>query len=143
MQRINSAHAKLSTPKLQRFTGKGKERERSTIGILLRDIDVQDLNNGLEWQTSVLYSMVLDLLPAWRRGESLNLVSTCIVASDSWLTYVIYPDEAATRSVMEIYTRFVDRIMELRLDKAAFEKPRLDVRDTVRRRPHGLLNSSR
>ena len=66
VQHIFAAHSKLSHPDLAKFTDSGKER--SSIGMILRHGDVHDPLNGLDWRTSVLFSLIMDLLPAWPKG---------------------------------------------------------------------------
>lgn len=99
---IHAAAKKLSRPALDKLA-KGTPHERSTLGLLLRDTDVHEPNSGLDWRTSVLFSVVMDLQ----------------VASG---------DQAAQREVVQVYDAFVARIEELHLHERAFEKPRLDVR---------------
>lgn len=97
---IHAAARKLSHPSLNRL-GSGTPSERSTIGLLLRDADVHDLNSGLDWRTSVLFSMIMDLQASMG-------------------------DDAAQQEVIRLYEAFVARVAELHLDERAFEKPRLD-----------------
>ncbi|CAD6577952.1 MAG: CCA tRNA nucleotidyltransferase, mitochondrial [Cyphobasidiales sp. Tagirdzhanova-0007] len=102
VQHIFAAQPKLSDPDPVKFLTSGRERERSSIGLLLRDGDVSDALNGLDWRTSVLFSLIIDLLPSW--GQ----------------------DEAAVDRTIQTYSAFALRVEELQLDRRAFEKSRLD-----------------
>lgn len=97
---IFSAADKLSHPTLERFAAQ-PARERSAIGLLLRDGDVHDANSGLDWRSSVLFALVMGLQPVWA-------------------------DKAAVHAVVQTYAAFVARVLELELDRRAFDKPLLD-----------------
>lgn len=118
MQRIHAASRKLAQPTPERFTANGIEKERSSIGVLLRDADVHEPVQGLEWRTSVLLSLVSEL-------------------SDLYMTHAYSPAEGSpsaaflqssgAHELIGTYARFTQRVEELGLDTLAFEKPRLDV----------------
>lgn len=102
MGHIFAAADKLSHPTLDRFAAQ-PARERSAIGLMLRDGDVHDSNSGLDWSSSVVFALIMDLQPVWT-------------------------DKAAVHAVVQTYAAFVARMLELELDHKAFDKPLLDVR---------------
>ena len=102
MGHIFAAADKLSHPTLDRFAAQSAH-ERSAIGLMLRDGDVHDANSGLDWRSSGLFELIMDLQPVWT-------------------------DKAAVHAVVQTHAAFVARVFELGLDRRAFDKPLLDVR---------------
>ncbi|QRW00710.1 tRNA nucleotidyltransferase [Ceratobasidium sp. AG-Ba] len=96
------AHKLISKPSLEKFEGPS---ERSLIGVLLRDKKVHNPQHGTHWSTSLLFSLVLDLVPAIQRG-------------------VLDADRA--EETVRMYNLFVDRILELKLVESIEEPPRLN-----------------
>ncbi|KAI0700413.1 hypothetical protein BC835DRAFT_1404849 [Cytidiella melzeri] len=91
----------------------GGERERIRIGLLLREKSVHNANTGSFWATSLLFSLVQELVPAWDVIENR------------------LDEKAATRRI-ESYNTFVSRVEELGLHDAVDARPLLDGRDVVR-----------
>ncbi|KAI0793297.1 hypothetical protein C8Q75DRAFT_713370 [Abortiporus biennis] len=87
--------------------------ERRIIGLLLRDRYVHNHNTGSFWATSLLFSLVSELVPLW--NAQLDQLDV---------------DRAAER--INAYNAFVSRAVELDLPSTVDAKPILDGREVVR-----------
>lgn len=88
------------------------ETGRVAIGLLLREKVVHNPHTGSHWETSILFSLVQELVDAWSpEREELN-------------------DQVASVAV-ERYNAFVGLIEELNLTTSADAKPLLDGREVV------------
>ncbi|KAI0358943.1 poly A polymerase C-terminal region-like protein [Trametes cingulata] len=108
----------LATELLQRGiaeyeAGKMDKPERAWIGVLLRDKLVHNPATGSMWATSLLFSLVEELVELWDTNAN---------------TYNV---EAASKRI-EVYNKFVARIEELELPAAVDAKPILDGREVVK-----------
>lgn len=62
MHHIQASSAKLSLESLHRLRSlQGAPDERSTLGFLLRDMDVHDPVDALDWRMSVLHALILEI----------------------------------------------------------------------------------
>ncbi|KAF9812226.1 hypothetical protein IEO21_06310 [Rhodonia placenta] len=91
----------------------GGAEDRVRIGLLLREKAVHQSQMGVQWSTSMLFSLAQDLLACWDATQ------------DKF-------DEKAATSRIEQYNSFVARIDELRLPAVLDARSILDGRDTVR-----------
>jgi len=87
--------------------------ERVSIGLRLREKVVHNAHTGSSWETSLLFSLVSELVPFWDAGEDKLDV------------------EHATERVTA-YNKFVSRIEALDLPPAVDAKPILDGHEVVR-----------
>ncbi|KAK9894794.1 poly A polymerase C-terminal region-like protein [Cystobasidium minutum MCA 4210] len=105
VQHIQAASSKLSLDSLHRLaTLRDASNERSSLGFLLRDPDVHNSTDSLDWRMSVLHALILEVAAR----------------------------PHALQDIIAAYVRFVDRIEELELDTRAFEKSRLDGMETIK-----------
>ncbi|KAF9458754.1 hypothetical protein BDZ94DRAFT_1269959 [Collybia nuda] len=86
--------------------------ERVAIGLLLREKVIHNHNTGSHWTTSLLFSLVQELVPYY---DSLN---------DKL-------DTSKAASIIELYNAFVNRIEELDLLEMIDAKPLLDGHEVV------------
>ncbi|KAF4572560.1 CCA tRNA nucleotidyltransferase, mitochondrial [Pleurotus pulmonarius] len=84
--------------------------DRVAIGLRLRDKAVHNPNTGSHWTSSLLFSLVQDLLPHYDI-ENDNL------------------DVDRSSAIIAIYNCFVDRVLELKLQDAVDARPILDGRE--------------
>ncbi|KAG8743308.1 CCA tRNA nucleotidyltransferase, mitochondrial, partial [Ceratobasidium sp. 428] len=97
------AHEQLiSKPSLDKFEGPS---ERSSIGLILRNKAVHSPQSGSHWPTSVLFSLVQDLV---------NLIE-----DDSL-------DSKRVDEIIQMYNSFIDRVVGLKLIESIEEPPRLN-----------------
>ncbi|CEL51664.1 hypothetical protein RSOLAG1IB_00199 [Rhizoctonia solani AG-1 IB] len=101
--KLFTAHKKASNPSLDKFEGPS---QRALIGLLLRDSDMHSPRTGTYWSTSLLFSLVQDLVDLIDDQNTL--------------------DDAQARQVVQTYNMFVDRVLELDLVKSIEEPPRLN-----------------
>ncbi|KAG6891101.1 hypothetical protein C0995_014191 [Termitomyces sp. Mi166 len=85
--------------------------QRVALGLLLREKAVHNPNTGSHWATSLLFSLIQELVPLY------NLTNDTL-------------DKAANR-VVEIYNTFVTKIEELDLPSTVEARPILDGREVV------------
>ncbi|KAF8321615.1 hypothetical protein DL93DRAFT_2130122 [Clavulina sp. PMI_390] len=85
---------------------------RSTIGLTLREKSVRDPNTGSEWSSSVLFSLVLDLIEEGAWDNELNKL-----------------DEDKSRPLLEMYNAFAGKVEELNLHTAIDDPPLLNGRE--------------
>ncbi|KAF8610259.1 hypothetical protein BDV93DRAFT_429846 [Ceratobasidium sp. AG-I] len=96
------AHEKLSNPSLEKFNG---PEERALIGLLLRDKHVHSPRTGTQWSTSLLFSLVQDLVDS--------------IDQDTL-------DAKTAERLIQTYNAFVDRVVELQLVGSIEEPSRLN-----------------
>ncbi|EJU00882.1 hypothetical protein DACRYDRAFT_108237 [Dacryopinax primogenitus] len=102
MSALFAASELLSQPVLSRFP----PPERRSIGLVLRNPAVHDPVRGLNWEDSLSFSLVQDLIPYWDlRDKRLK---------------------DGAEEVLRAYELFLARLEELGLPAAIEEKPRLD-----------------
>ncbi|KDN34609.1 hypothetical protein RSAG8_12308, partial [Rhizoctonia solani AG-8 WAC10335] len=101
--RLFAAHKRASKPSLDKFEGPS---QRALIGLLLRDGDVHNPRTGTHWSTSLLFSMVQDLVDLIDDQNTL--------------------DDVQAQRIVQIYNVFVNRVLELDLVKSIEEPPRLN-----------------
>ncbi|KAJ4485537.1 hypothetical protein J3R30DRAFT_3283391 [Lentinula aciculospora] len=94
----------LNNPDLNRETFK-QSSERAAIGLLLRDKVVHNANTGSHWTSSLLFSLIQELIPC------------CEIS--------------ATSEKIVLYNDFARRVEELGLTTAVDAKPLLDGREVV------------
>ncbi|KAG9102807.1 CCA tRNA nucleotidyltransferase, mitochondrial [Ceratobasidium sp. 370] len=99
------AHELISKPSLGKFEGPS---ERSSIGLILRDKSVHSPQSGTYWSTSLLFSLVQDLV------ESIEENSL---------------DAKRAEEIVQMYNSFIDRVVELKLVESIEEQPRLNGKD--------------
>jgi len=97
----------LSRPSLNRFIS--PSGERVTLGLALRNERVHKPQNGSHWSSSLLFSLVQDLVRVWDH------------TSNEF-------DSQVAHEVIEIYNNFVERVEELDVPSSVDEKPILDGR---------------
>lgn len=73
----------------------------------MRELTIHDPITDVHWSTSTLFSLVVDLLEQGRSEEDAQII-------------------------IDEYTAFVQRVVDLGLPSAIEEKPRLDVRVFIR-----------
>jgi tRNA nucleotidyltransferase (CCA-adding enzyme) len=103
----HASHRKIREAVRQSPSLRDTPNERSTLGFLLRDLDVHDPINDLSWRASVLHALVLDLASS---SEPLTLLP----------------------EIIEPYLAFIQRIEDLQLDTRAYEKTRLDGSEVIK-----------
>ncbi|KAF8710251.1 Poly A polymerase head domain, partial [Rhizoctonia solani] len=101
--KLFAAHKKSSNPSLEKFEGPS---QRALIGLLLRDSDVHSPRTGTHWSSSLLFSLVQDLVDLIDDQNTL--------------------DDLEAQRVVQTYNEFVDRVLELDLVKSIEEPPRLN-----------------
>ncbi|CAE6450918.1 unnamed protein product [Rhizoctonia solani] len=101
--RLFAAHKRASKPSLDKFEGPS---QRALIGLLLRDGDVHNPRTGTHWSTSLLFSMIQDLVDLIDDQNTL--------------------DDVQAQQVVQTYNVFVDRVLELDLVKSIEEPPKLN-----------------
>ncbi|KAF8334245.1 uncharacterized protein EI90DRAFT_2916098 [Cantharellus anzutake] len=106
-----AAAAKLSIPILSKFTHPSGS-ERVALGLALRDKNVHNETTGSHWTTSLLFSLVQDLV------ETINPVDGKFLAENIDLL-----------SVIETYNMFISKVLELGLPSSVHNKPILDGRE--------------
>ncbi|KAI0090034.1 hypothetical protein BDY19DRAFT_1003804 [Irpex rosettiformis] len=85
----------------------GGEKERVRMGLLLRDKHVHNPYTGSYWASSLLFSLVQELVPLWDGNTKLF-------------------DEKAVSDRIEVYNTFVARAEELNLHEAVDANPLLN-----------------
>ncbi|KAG8747639.1 CCA tRNA nucleotidyltransferase, mitochondrial [Ceratobasidium sp. 414] len=100
-----NAHELISKPSLDKFEGPS---ERSTIGLILRDKGVHHPQHGTYWSTSLLFSLVQDLVE--------------LIEENSL-------DTKRAEETIQMYNSFIDRVIELKLVGSIEEPPRLNGKD--------------
>lgn len=101
--RLYAAHEKLSPPA---FHSHEPERLRSGLGLILREVYINDPATDTAWTNALVFSMIMDLLPHVQLG-----------------------DIQANERVLEVMKRYYDytaKVEELGLGSAIEEKPRID-----------------
>ncbi|KAJ3805839.1 hypothetical protein F5876DRAFT_51138 [Lentinula aff. lateritia] len=86
-----------------------QEKFRHIIGFMLREKAVHNANTGSHWTSSLLFSLLQELIPYCETIEEVSAASEKIT----------------------IYNRFVERVEELALTSAVDAKPLLDGREVV------------
>ncbi|KAF9535748.1 hypothetical protein CPB83DRAFT_842268 [Crepidotus variabilis] len=94
---------------LRKFTR--ENIQRAPLGVLLRNKSVHNPLTGNQWTTSLLFSMVTDLVPHYRVNENAF-------------------DEQATK-VIQQYTAFTKRVIELGLQNDVDSKPVVNGKEIV------------
>lgn len=99
--------------------------DRTTLGLLLRHKNVHSLVSGNHWSTSILFSLVTDLVPFYKVEEdTFDGMSHVGVTSLKLLTFYLV-DEAT--KIIKTYNSMVQRILELGLQHDVDSKPILSV----------------
>jgi tRNA nucleotidyltransferase (CCA-adding enzyme) len=106
---------------------KAKKAERSAIGNLLRQKVVHNPMTGSEWTSSLLFSLVVELIPLCETiEEGLRGVYHSLVGLLVLCNFLCFSAPEATK-VIETYNAFVSRVEELGLNNAVDLKHLLDV----------------
>ncbi|KAG9102021.1 CCA tRNA nucleotidyltransferase, mitochondrial [Ceratobasidium sp. UAMH 11750] len=95
----------VSKSLLHKFEGPS---ERSSIGLMLRDKRVHNPQSGIHWSTSLLFSLVQDLVDSVEENAL---------------------DAKRAEEIIQMYNTFVDRTVELKLIGSIEEPPRLNGKD--------------
>src|ERR1700733_15898738 len=128
------ASARLSHPTLDRFdpslsADQGVTTLRSAIGLALKDKSVHNSNTGSHWSSSLLFSLVQDLMSAWNEASEQieGLTSPFAGGPTSLRTFSSFAENSA-KELVEIYNVFVSKVEQLNIPSALDAKPLLDVR---------------
>ncbi|KAH8120461.1 hypothetical protein DFH11DRAFT_63898 [Phellopilus nigrolimitatus] len=93
----------------EQFSGPG---ERARIGLLLRTKSVHNVNSGSHWSSSLLFSLVQELVVLWD------------VEKDDF-------DVEQGAKIVDRYNRFLQRVEELNLPESIDDKPILNGKEVV------------
>lgn len=101
------------------------------IGLLLREKCVHNPNTGSHWTTSLLFSLLQELVPLYDvEKDDLNGMQSQTYFSRNPMSLTVILVEKATERI-ELYNKFVTRVEELELPASLDAKSLLDVSSSL------------
>ena len=129
-----AAATALSIPSLKKFTHSSGS-ERVAIGLVLRDKNIHNELTGTHWTTSLLFSLVQDLVETIHPDDGKYLAENVDCKSDFYLISKLYAHRSWLYSlaekagaVVDTYNTFFSKVVELDLPSSFRKKSILDVR---------------